>query len=201
MVTETKPHTPAYKIFHYYYACRIPAAYAYEKQHNLMGSVQYQSQAQEQEAAAEMVSRQHTVSELIEYHQRGAQIIIENPKDAVTIYEILREHLNAMRERIRFQVNGGQIPLRDLRSMESFAEVVYRIARQYENRDPVQGHMSKKLDDLFSRRRGIRRNQIRDDRLKKEQEVEYPDGKPVREHDNIIDDISQAALERGLPVK
>jgi hypothetical protein len=201
MSEQPEKHTAAYKIFHYYYTCRIPAAYAFEKQHNMMGSVQYQSQGQEQDAASEMVARQHTVSELIDYHQRGAQIIIENPQDAVVIYQMLREHLTVMRERIRFQVNGGKIPLRDLRSMESFAEVIYRIARQYETRDPGQGHMSRKIDDLFGQRRRIRRNQLRDDRVAKENEQEYPDGKPVREHENVIDDITQAALERNLPVK
>ena len=27
-------HSPAYKLFHYYFTCQIPAMFAYEKQQN-----------------------------------------------------------------------------------------------------------------------------------------------------------------------
>lgn len=177
----------------------IPAPYAYEKQQRMMGSVQYDSAEAEQLASEEMVTRQHTVVELIQYHERGAAIILTNPKDAVTIYRDLRDHLVQMREKVRYNVNHRQAPLEDLRAMDEFARVVYRIARQYETGVPTQGNLSRRMDDMFGQRRKIRRLAVQERKQAAETQEKYPDGKPVKEHDSIADDISREALERGLP--
>jgi hypothetical protein len=197
--TSSPELTPAYRLFHLYYGCMIPAPYAYEKHHRLVGSVKYESAQAEQIASEEMVSRQHTVVELIKYHERGAAIILTNPKDAVTIYYDLRDHLVQMREKMRYNVNHQTAPLDDLRAMDEFARVVYRIARQYETGVPAQGNLTRRMDDMFGQRRKIRRLAVQERKEADATKEKYPDGKPVKEHDSISDDISREALERGLP--
>lgn len=199
-MAEQKPElTPAYRLFKIYYTCHIPAAYAYEKQHAMVGQVQYQNAEQEQQAGQELVARQHTVVEMIEYHRRGAQVVLNNAQDAVTIYRDLREHLSGMREKMRFSVNHKFAPLEDLKAMDAFAAMIYRIARRYDEQPQDVGGMSRRMDDLFGKRRMMRRRAREEEREKLEQAEQYPEGRPAKEHESIADDISREALERGLP--
>lgn len=196
-MSESTERTPAYKIFHYYFECMIPASFAYQNHNELMGSVVYDSPAMEESASNEMVMRQHTVSEMVEYHRRGASIILRKPDDAVTIYGWLRDHLADARKRVQFGVNVGNLPMEDLEDMDEFATMIYRIARNYEEVDERQGRMSRKLDTMFSRRL-IRRRKVDENEHSNEQTQEEV---PVKEHNSIVDDISHTAIERGLKFK
>lgn len=189
--------TPAYKLFHYYIECMIPAAYAYQSRHEVEGVPVYERADMEDDAAREMVPRQHTTVELIEYHKRGASIIIRNPNDAVAMYSWLRDHLSHLRSKVNFSVNIGNIPLQDLQDMDDFATMIYRIARQYEQVDERQGKMDRKLEDMFKHRR-MRRKRVVDEEPANRQE---PEEKPMREHRSITGDISKTAIERGLDFK
>lgn len=189
--------TPAYKLFHYYIECMIPAAYAYQSRYEVEGVPVYERADMEDDAAREMVPRQHTTVELIEYFKRGASIIIRNPNDAVMIYGWLRDHLTHLRSRVQFTVNIGNIPLQDLQDMDDFATMIYRIARQYEEVDERQGRMNRKLDDMFKNRR-MRRKRVDDETPANQQELEE---RPMKEHRSITGDISKSAIERGLDFK
>lgn len=197
MAHDTDEHTPAFKIFHYYIECMIPASFANQNKNALTGSLVYNSPEQEESASHEMVARRHTVAELIQYHRRGATIILRNPEDAVKIYGWLRDHLADARQRVQFGVNVGNLPIEDLTDMDDFATMVYRIARNYEQVDERQSKMGRKLDDMFSRRL-IRRKRAEEAEHSNPQE---PEDKPVKEHNSIMDDISHTALERGLRFK
>lgn len=189
--------TAAYKLFHFYIECMIPAAYAYQNKHEMEGVPVYQHADMEDDAAREMIPRQHTPVELIEYHKRGASIIIRNPEDAIKMYGWLRDHLSLLRSRVQFSVNVGNIPLQDLQDMDDFATMVYRIARQYEQVDERQGKMGRKLDDMFKNRR-IRRKRVQED---EPTNTQVPEERPMKEHRSITADISKSAIERGLEFK
>jgi hypothetical protein len=197
MSEATDQTTPAYKLFHYYIECMIPAAYAFQARHDVEGVPVYERADMEDDAAREMVPRQHTTVELIEYHKRGASIIIRNPDDAVKMYGWLRDHLSHLRSRVQFSVNIGNIPLQDLEDMDDFAAMVYRIARQYEQVDERQGKMNRKIDDMFKNRR-IRRKRVESEEPSNQQ---TPEEKPMKEHRSITGDISKSAIERGLEFK
>lgn len=197
MSEATDQTTAAYKLFHFYVECMIPAAYAYQSRHEVEGVPVYARGDMEDDAAREMVPRQHTTVELIEYHKRGASIIIRNPEDAVKMYGWLRDHLSLLRSRVQFSVNIGNIPLQDLEDMDDFATMIYRIARQYEQVDERQGKMNRKIDDMFKNRR-IRRKRVEDETPANQQ---TPEEKPMKEHRSITGDISKSAIERGLEFK
>jgi hypothetical protein len=197
MSEATDTTTAAYKLFHYYIECMIPAAYAYQARHEVEGVPVYQRADMEDDAAREMVPRQHTTVELIEYHKRGASIIIRNPQDAVKMYGWLRDHLSLLRSRVQFSVNIGNIPLQDLEDMDDFATMIYRIARQYEQVDERQGKMNRKLEDMFKHRR-MRRKRVEEEELSNQQ---TPEERPMKEHRSITADISKSAIERGLEFK
>jgi hypothetical protein len=192
--TAPNVHTPAYKIFHYYISCAIPAAYALESRHALEGSLQYDSEAKEVTAANEMIQRQHTVAELIGYYKRGATIIISDPEDTVKMYTWLKDHLSQQKDRATRSLNGGPIPLSDLRDMDEFATYIYRIARNFEKVDSRQSTMNRKLENSFGRRK-MKRLRIEEPVSTVSKKIE------TNEHHSVTDDISQVALERGLPNK
>lgn len=189
--------TPAYKLFHFYIECMIPAAYAYQSRHEVEGVPVYERADMEDDAAREMVPRQHTTVELIEYHKRGASIIIRNPNDAVAMYGWLRDHLSHLRSKVQFSVNVGNIPLQDLQDMDEFASMIYRIARQYEEVDERQGKMDRKLDSMF-KNRIMRRKRATEEEPTNQQS---PEERPMKEHRSITGDISKSAIERGLEFK
>ena len=188
-------HTPAYKIFHYYISCKIPAAFAYEQKHVMEGSLQYESQDAEITAANEMISRQHTVAELIGYYKRGATIVINDPNDTVKIYEWLKDHLTQQQTRVTRSLNGPAVPLGDLRDMDEFATYVYRIARNFQKIDSRGSSMGRKLEATFGRRRMKRPTPEESKPSEVAKKVQQ------NEHRSVTDDISQVALERGLPHK
>jgi len=158
----------------------------------------YDSPDMEQSAAKQMVNRQHTVNEMIEYHRRGATIILQNPNDSVRIYEWLRDHLQAIRGKTQFSMEIGSLPMEDLVAMDDFASVVYRIARQYELVDVRKGGIDSKLDDMMFRNRRLSRRKAKEDNT---HQNEQEQAKPIKEHESIADDISRTALQRGLRFK
>lgn len=197
MTDTSQEHTAAYKIFHYYFECMLPASFAFQNKNQLMGTLVYESPEKEDTASKEMIPRQHTVAEMIEYHRRGATIILRDPQDAVKIYGWLRDHLSALRQRVQFGVNAGHLPMEDLQDMDDFASMVYRIARNYEQVDERQGQMGRKLEGMFARR-AIKRKRVEETEHSNEQE---PEERPVKEHNSIVSDISHTAIERGLNFK
>lgn len=198
MSTDQSPenHSPAYKIFHYYVDVQIPASFAYERHFEEVGTPVYTNPAMEEQAAAEMVFRRHTVAELIEYYRRGATIIFTDVNQSVDAYGWLRDHLNQMREKSGTRVNTGNIPLSDLQAMDEFASMLYRIARRYEQVDETSGKMSRQMDRLFGSR--MRKRRLTEAEQAQEAKKPEEDATP-REHPNMADDIRQSTLDRKLP--
>ena len=190
-------HTPAYKIFHYYFKVLIPASFAFEQQQQLLGTHQYQSAEAEQHATQEMVPRQHTVAEMVDYWKRGAQLILQNPDQAKTIYGWIREHIQRKMNQMSTSLNTGTVPLRDLQDLDEFAKSIYQIARNYEDGVDVRGAaINQKINRVFKRRGGLRRNLAEQ---QEEQSTPNQERPAPREHDPMADEISRIALERQLP--
>lgn len=189
-MTTPSDHSPAYKIFHYYFECAIPAAFAMEEKSRLTGTLVYENAAKEEGAAREMWWRQQTVAEMIELKKRGATITLKNPqRDAIVIYEMLRDHLNKQRGFAVNSLNGIQAPMEDLVAMDEFAAVVYRVARNYQRTDlSDQNNVRRKMDSLFGSRMR---------RVEKEEPKADAD-RPIPEHVSVSEEIQSAALERNL---
>jgi hypothetical protein len=192
-------HTPAYKIFHYYFMVMIPAAYAYQNDQAMLGVYQYQSKEAEESAAQEMVTRQHTVAEMVEYWKAGARLILCNPKDSETIYGWIREHVQGKMNKLGTSLNVGNVPIQDLKDLDDFARSIYQVARNYEEGGDIrEAALVQKAETIFRRRGGLRRQ--RPSEQEESAGSNAPAEKPApREHDPMADEISRLALERQLP--
>lgn len=190
--------TIAYRLFHEYFTVRIPAAFAYEKQNSVTGTIDYDSQSKQELAASEMSARQYTIPELAVFSSKGASIVIEHPKEqAPKMYALVRDYLNECNYRVTTTINNPTIPMSDLRKLDEFARVVYQVARQYEDIDTRGSKTDRGLRDLMSSR-GFRRSSVDKE---KSGEPKKLVAEPVREHRPITEEISHAVLENGLRYK
>lgn len=191
-------YTLAYKLFHTYFTCRIPAAYANEQKSKMVGNIEYDTQSKAELAAGEMVLRQYTIPELAVFSRKGARIIIEDPAtQSVKMYGLLRDYLHEVKYNIRHSLNHGTIPMNDLKTLDNFAGYLYQVARQYEKLDERGSKTERGLNDLMSNR-GFRRSTVSKDDAGKPRKL-VPE--KVREHRSITDEISHDVLENGFRYK
>lgn len=194
MSTHQPQHTNAYKIFHYPLRIRIPASYGFEKYHQLCGVPEFENDQQYTQAAEEMILFEMPLSDAIEYFHRGAKIQFEDPNQSVQAYQWLKDYLNEQHHRVQHHVNARKIALTDLKKMDEFAEVLYRIARNYEPVDSRESSFDRSIETLFSKRL-LRRRHV-DPR--REQSSEENQSSETKEHRSITDDITREAINRHL---
>lgn len=191
-------HSVSYKVFHYYFRIRIPASFANEKQNQMLGTPVYEKPAMAEQAANEMVTREHTIAEMVELYSRGASIELVEPDKAVPIYSLLKEHLETMRARLNNRLHNQTVPITDIRNMDAFLEVLYPITRQHEKFDTTKSLSRQSADRMFSYR-SIRKKKKADPEQDNVRQME--DGKQLREHRPITGDIADMIAERNLKHK
>lgn len=189
-------HSVSYKVFHYYFNVRIPASFAYEKSSRMLGSPVYSESGMSEAAASEMVEREHTISEMVEYSERGAPIELVDPSKSVIIYALLKEHLDNMRGSLANTLHNRTVPISDIRSMDSFLEILYPITRQYECQDMTKTKSKQHADRMFNYRRFRKRRDEPEDNT-----VKTESGKTLREHNPITGDIAKIVADRKLLYK
>lgn len=64
-----------------------------------------------------------TIARMIEAHENGLSVAVENPKDISEIYNVLEGHLLVYKNRPK--INRGVGPVDDLIKMENFAQEIY----------------------------------------------------------------------------
>lgn len=191
MDVAPEEHSAQYKIFHYYIDCMIPASYAGMKEQKVLGTP-IKSKEETEADAKTFWPRQHTVAEMIEYRAMGAEIILAKPEDSVKIYQWLRDYLTEKRAKISYSLHVGTVPLEDLSKMDEFAQIVYRIARRYEDIDNTESQPNRMMQQLYKRR------MLRGRTSEEENENNPNEERPIREHRPITKDIAESIAARGL---
>lgn len=142
-------HTDVFKIFHYYVDCRIPAYYANESRSNMVGSPRYHDKVEKEKSMVEMVYRQHTTAELAVYYDRGALIIIDDPKDAIMMYDWVKSYLRHKKAQIEFNLSSKKLPMDDLHKLDAWAAELYAMARPHITEDITKSKTMRRLDAVF----------------------------------------------------
>lgn len=134
-------HTPAYKLIHYKFNFSIPALYFYSAEYQKQfGVTSSGDKGIDRMMMNSMVGTRDNILEMARLYDRDITVQLDDPKDAVKIYEIIKEHLNAWNEASRTQHNLSDIPMDDLRILDEFAVSIQAIARRYK---PDAGQGSK----------------------------------------------------------
>lgn len=157
-MADPSQHTAAFKIFHYYYKCWIAQHYIVTNDLNMMFGIPTTGQREvDRELANSKMLVQLTINEMTEYFDRGANITLENQADAVTIYEIVHQHLHDWKQAASFEVSRMDIPVEDFRKLDAFAAEVFRLAKGQMKEAPKTGKLANKLSQLEGGRRAFAR--------------------------------------------
>ena len=188
--------TPAFKIHALRYNCRVPRIFDDFRPAHHLGEKTYLDKASEDYAVNEMVYKDLTVAEMATLDYRGAQIIIENPKDAITIYKDLQEYLRQMHEESRFSLSMAVIPITDISILDAFASKIYRVALPNVTEDIAVSATVRKLDRAFSSRRNMPiRESAYDDRGTTPTETDYIKSLP-KDHMSVSDLINDFVVDK-----
>lgn len=155
---EQKHHSAAYKIFHYFVETLIPQMYLYSQEYVEKFGL-YTSGDESVDAAAyqNMVKINLTVIQMAQYAEQGASIALVNPDESKQIYGWILEHINDWQDEVNRDPGlRDQVPVEDLRVLESLAQQIYPMARQHVQVDISGSRLFRSLDRLS--RRAVRRD-------------------------------------------
>ena len=183
---EKMDHTPAYKIFHYYYQCQLPQHFLYSQEYVKTFGVPTTGKSDiDWELSQTMVPAQLTIAEMAEMLDEGANVILTDPHDAVSIYNTIYAHLEQWRVQVAEGFSALDPPIEDLRKLDALAAQVYKVGRAYMPK-PTQGSSLLQSLERMEGRRKTRRP------------TAAPEQKPVfRDHEPISELIAKETFERN----
>lgn len=128
-VPEEK-RTAAWKIFHIKYRCKVAQIHTesleYLEQRPPEGN-EYQGAGKAR--AEQLVVVSLSTAAMASMVAEGATIMLIDPKDAMRIYNDVRQHLTDWQQYSLTSIHGRRIPEEDLRCLDNFAAQIYPYAR------------------------------------------------------------------------
>lgn len=144
-------HTSAYMLFNYKFDFRIPAMHFYSQAYlDFVGVVSTGDKGQDRELMKEPIYTRDTIVVMATHFGNDVPVTLCKPKDAVEIYEIIRMHLDAWTEALKYQHNLNPPPVEEFEVLDEFAASIFEIARRF--KPEVKTRVS-----LHSRLAGLRR--------------------------------------------
>lgn len=171
MSDKPKTHTAAFRLFHFRYEMMIPRMFFYHQ--NYLDKVGYHVTGDsilDQEMLTVPQRVMQTPAALAIFHSQGCPIEIVNPKDSVTIYDDIREHLVDWERKVIQGCHPDDVPpLEELRMLETVAMEFYRLAKHYDPVETTGDELRDRLMDLNRRRNPGRVEKLMRTRLYNEQ--------------------------------
>lgn len=184
-MSNTSEHSPAFKIFHYYYKVYIPQSHLYSRDYiQQFGIPTSGNKAIDREMANSKTLAQLTIAQMADHFSNGANMILQESSKSVEIYGIIRDHLLKCKQQAENPVGGEPPPMDDLRKLDELATELYKIAKGYMNEAPEDSNLFRRLDSLGSRRAMRRERDLPEERRVPE------------EHTPISDAIAKANFQR-----
>lgn len=125
-------HSPAYKLFHYKFNFSIPGIHFYSQAYlDTVGMLSTGNKVDDAAIMKRPIDTRGTIMDIARHHSEDHQVALSNPRDAVTMYEIVRDHLNSWRVALARESNLPDAPIEDLAILDEFATSIFEIARRY----------------------------------------------------------------------
>lgn len=122
--------TAAFRLFHYYYLCRMPAAERMDvNDHEFYGITTTMNRAWDAALASHMDYQQLTPAEMAHYCAQGVKLEIHDPQDAVKIYKDINLHLQNWQTHLANIMRPFEPPLEGLKEFNQLAKLLIMIAR------------------------------------------------------------------------
>lgn len=137
------------KIWTFYYLVRVPEMGATSVDYlRTYGTYITGDRGVDKALSQQWMTRQMTISQMIELYADGVQIKIVNEADIKDIYEAIAQHLEGWRYQLAHGINIGDAPIDDLIAMDEFANGVYEFARHHLTRDTVNSIIAQRMANI-----------------------------------------------------
>ncbi len=181
-------HTTEYKLKNYKFSFSIPALHFYSAEYQKeFGVTSSGDKGIDRMMMDSMVGSRDTILEMAKLYDKDVTIRLDDPKDSVRIYEIVKEHLDNWNRAAQTEHNLGDIPMDELRMLDEFAGSIQTLARRYK---PDVGQKSK----FFERTRNMG---AAFDRRGAVQSEEKPKAK-LKEHHPVFSTIEEHLERRNI---
>jgi len=143
--------TPAYKLFHWKYQCRIPEMVVLSPAVlDNFGTFVSGDEGRDVSNAKHLVGALRTVAELATIHGQGFKVEVDDDEKAFEMYTHITEHI---KEAIEYQSNGmfGKMaPIEDLQTFDKFASYIFPRVRHHfvagtDDSSRLMSHLSSRL--------------------------------------------------------
>lgn len=116
----------------------------------LFGTLVSGDQRIDRENAASETICMISIDKMLEYHVANVPVRVIRREDTKTIYELIKNHLEAWAKVFSETLNTQMVPIEDLILLDEFANKVYEHARHHFDRKWVQGKLSQGLASIMS---------------------------------------------------
>lgn len=171
---EQPHHSAAYKIFHYFVECFIPAMYLYSQEYvekfglYTTGDADVDAQTFQSTVKANL-----TVMQMAKHSADGAAISLVTPDESKQIYQWIVEHINDWTDEVAKDPNQrDNVPVEDLRLLDQFAKEIYPMARQHMTTQVSGSRLFRSLDRI-NRRAAVKRNLTTPEQVQNEVPTEH----------------------------
>lgn len=148
-VVVKKEYSTAYKLFHFGYYAYVPQSYRYDEAYReIFGTPSTGNREMDHYLAKTPVLSYISVADMALLFDKGAEIIIEDPKKTVEIYTLIKTHLLEWEERLYGYITEEEVPHEELRILEAFGSEVFKKARYYLNDEVKQQSITQKINQL-----------------------------------------------------
>lgn len=150
--------TAAYKIFHYYFPCRIQNIHRFTAQSlTEVGMVSSGNKAVDRVMALQYVDVTLPIAGMAEYLSQGVNVQIVDPNDTAKIYRIIKQHLDDWFMEAQSNLHCMESPDEDLRKLDDLAAEIYPFARYFMADTPFHGRLTDTLASIILARGGSKR--------------------------------------------
>lgn len=112
-------------IFNSTYLYAIPGYYRYSKEYNeKVGHLSTGSKKGDEDALTEYVNIGGSIDDILKLYGKGADVLMQNKEDIVTIYEVLIAHLGFWQRHINNDPNVKDAPLQSLYLMSDYCKTI-----------------------------------------------------------------------------
>lgn len=187
----SEEHSTAYKLTMYQFNYSIPGIHFYSQEYlDTVGILSTGDKKMDVELMKTRIDTRGSVLAIALHHAADHSVMIQNPQDAVQMYEIANQHLLNWKNALARESNLPDVPIEDLEALEEFATSIYQIARRYKPEIREKVSIATRMRGLGgSSAVGLRKG-ISTGRPATKVE-RFDSTKPLPEHHPVIDSIKE----------
>jgi hypothetical protein len=144
--------TTAYYLFENLFRCRVQNIASMSPEYlRFHGMPTCGDPAYDEQMAKELVPRYLSITQMLDYYNRGVTVEIDDPADTKKIYGFISDHLVAWRAQLQREMRKpDEVLVKDLISLDNFANVVYEHAKYHFSESAIDSAFARRIGGLLT---------------------------------------------------